>query len=334
MRRRLILTLLSSAALMAAISVENTCLAGGEGFVVHALGDRLVTGTGDDTPGGQQFGQRVLGSRLHSSGVDRNPSFFSFSTAPAGLDPLPVGEFVYWDFLPLTIDGATANLFHWDSTGPVEFSPATLEKLSLFDVTRTVPATVDGSAAAIPGDRLGSVTDDFLSLHAHNFWALQGEGGDPLLGGGADPAAGVYLTAIRLRVDGYIPTKPLFVALATSDLSESVLDNEALPWIEANIDDLILRGDYDFNGVVDVADYELWRNQYGATTPQPVDVGEADGNRDGQIDAADYVIWRDHWLANLSAAEPIAIEPVAIPEPSSTILISLTVVAAASLRRR
>lgn len=299
--------------LIGAIVGENACLAGGDGFIVQALGDRLLIGTGDDSPGGQQIGQRVFGSVLPSSGVDRDPSFFSLSPAPAGFDALPIGGLVYWDFLPITIDGVTSNLFHWDSHGIVDFAPAEVETLSLFNVTNSVPATIDGSAKAIPGEHLGTLTNDFLSLHAHNFWALLGEGGDPLLGGGAEPAPGVYLAAMRLRLDGFVSTKPFFVALATSDTSSSSVNDDALPWIESNIDDLILRGDYNFDGMVDAADYELWRAQYGATSPQPVDIGDADGNGDGIVNLADYTVWRDHLMT--TTATPANVIPT--PEPNS-----------------
>jgi hypothetical protein len=48
-------------------------------------------------------------------------------------------------------------------------------------------------------------------------------------------------------------------------------------------------GDYDGNGVVEQADYGVWRSKFGL----PVAVGtSADGNRDGMVDAADYIVWR------------------------------------------
>ena len=334
MRHSLVLTLLACGALFGKVG-ENACYAGGEGVIVQALGDRLVIGAGDDSPGGQQLGQRVVGDVLPPVGVDDNPSFFSFSPPPVGFDALPVGGLVQWDFLPITIDGVTSNLFHWDATGSIDFAPAAGEKLSLFDATASIPKTVDGVAAATPGDNLGvifetsGVGQDVFGLHAHNFWALQGEGGDPLiLGSGDDPAPGVYLTAMRLRLDGYIPSDPFFVALGTFGTPTSALDNDALPWIEANIDDLILRGDYNFDGLVDSVDYDLWRDQLGAAAPQPVNVGEADGNRDGVVNTVDYLVWRD----NLTTAS-IAAESLAVPEPSGA-AIALGVAVSLAIRRR
>lgn len=320
--------MLSAVAVLCAIRVGDACLADGQGVLVQAVGNRLTVGAGDDSPGGQQIGQRVFGQALPASGVDRDPSFFSLATPPEGLDALPAGAAVSWDFLPLTIKGVASNLFHWDGNGSVDFAPAAGQKLSLFDVTNAMPATVEGTAEAIPGNRLGTVTNDALSLHAHRFWALQGEGGDPLLGGGDAPAPGVYLTSLRLRVDGFVPSEPFFVAVATPGTPALALSNEALPWIEANIDDLILRGDYNFDGLLNAADFELWRAQFGATTAQAVDVGEADGNRDGVVDAADYTVWRDSLMAASGAAESLP-----APEPGSAAIV-VGVLAAFAHRRR
>jgi T5SS/PEP-CTERM-associated repeat protein len=53
-----------------------------------------------------------------------------------------------------------------------------------------------------------------------------------------------------------------------------------------------LLGDYNGDGMVDAADYTVWRNSYG----QPVAVGQfADGDRSGIIDDADYVVWKRHF---------------------------------------
>lgn len=45
-------------------------------------------------------------------------------------------------------------------------------------------------------------------------------------------------------------------------------------------------GDFNGDGVVNLADYETWRAAYGASSVA------ADGNGDGLVDGADYVLWR------------------------------------------
>lgn len=72
-----------------------------------------------------------------------------------------------------------------------------------------------------------------------------------------------------------------------------------------------LPGDYDHNGVVEQADYLVWRTNYGATvTP----FTGADGNGDGRVDAADYTVWRDNLtpptFAFAKQAEAAANEPL------------------------
>lgn len=47
-------------------------------------------------------------------------------------------------------------------------------------------------------------------------------------------------------------------------------------------------GDYDLDGTVGPADHAAWAGAFDS------DYDPADGNRDGVVDAADYTVWRDH----------------------------------------
>ncbi|TWT33546.1 Serpin (serine protease inhibitor) [Posidoniimonas corsicana] len=80
------------------------------------------------------------------------------------------------------------------------------------------------------------------------------------------------------------------------------LENSVTPQvIESNAD----WGDFDNSGVVDQADYALWRSSYGQTGSRL----QADGNGDGRVDSADYTVWRDNLGA--TAAAPLVVEAVA-----------------------
>ena len=50
-------------------------------------------------------------------------------------------------------------------------------------------------------------------------------------------------------------------------------------------------GDYDGNGVINAADYSVWRASFGTTVAYG---SGADGNENGVVDAGDYVVWRNN----------------------------------------
>ena len=49
-------------------------------------------------------------------------------------------------------------------------------------------------------------------------------------------------------------------------------------------------GDYNGNGIVDAADYSVWRDTLGSTTDL-----RADGNGDGVVNSEDYSFWKSHF---------------------------------------
>lgn len=71
-----------------------------------------------------------------------------------------------------------------------------------------------------------------------------------------------------------------------------------------------IAGDYNGDGLVDAADYTVWRDASG----QSVDAGVgADGDGDGQVTQADYLIWRDNFGSSVPGLAPAN----AVPEPSA-----------------
>jgi hypothetical protein len=49
----------------------------------------------------------------------------------------------------------------------------------------------------------------------------------------------------------------------------------------------VLPGDHDFNGTVEISDYQSWRTNFGSNSAL-----FADGNDNGVVDAGDFVLWK------------------------------------------
>ena len=72
-------------------------------------------------------------------------------------------------------------------------------------------------------------------------------------------------------------------------------------------------GDYSHDGVVDAADYSVWRDLLGSTTHLA-----ADGNGNGIIDAGDYTVWASHFGPTAGSG---SITKGSVPEPATLVLL-------------
>ena len=116
---------------------------------------------------------------------------------------------------------------------------------------------------------------------------------DPrLIGGAVNPS---------LAVQVYSASEPIIITSPTT--LKARLLTAAGVWsglVEATFVTPQTPGDFDNNGLVEAADYLVWRTNFGNSVPSGT---LADGNGDGAIDAADYVVWRK----NLGSFTGIAI---------------------------
>jgi hypothetical protein len=85
-------------------------------------------------------------------------------------------------------------------------------------------------------------------------------------------------------------------------------------------------GDYNGDGMVDAADYTVWRDEFGRSE-SPLD---ADGNRDGTVDQADYELWK------MRVGDPVGGTAAGgpVPEPETLPIILTAMVAMLSPKRR
>lgn len=75
-----------------------------------------------------------------------------------------------------------------------------------------------------------------------------------------------------------------------------------------------LEGDFNADGVVDTADYTVWRDNLGAATE---DALNGNGSNSGGVDVADYALWKSNFGASLPAAA------ASVPEPAALTLLLL-----------
>ena len=98
-----------------------------------------------------------------------------------------------------------------------------------------------------------------------------------------------------------------------------------LPWSNS----ASIAGDFNRNGVVDSADFLLWRktrNQTGWGLA-------ADGDLNGRIDESDYAMWRSHFGNPNLPANGSGVN-TAVPEPAAMVLLVITAVGGLLMRRR
>ncbi len=95
-------------------------------------------------------------------------------------------------------------------------------------------------------------------------------------------------------------------------LIERLADSLFAPSAIALVDGLTgTPGDFNRDGTVNAADYDMWKEGFGRlVTPG----SNADGNFDGAIDAADYTVWRDNLPAGLATGG------VGVPEPAAGVM--------------
>jgi hypothetical protein len=110
-------------------------------------------------------------------------------------------------------------------------------------------------------------------------------------------------TTVRVRT-----YSPFYNLYRTGSDYEFTFQLDALPAVA---------GDYNGNGVVDAADYVVWRNQTGQFGPGLA----ADGNEDNQVNVTDWGIW--HRNFGLPFGAGAGAEATSVPEASCLVLLSI-----------
>jgi hypothetical protein len=94
-----------------------------------------------------------------------------------------------------------------------------------------------------------------------------------------------------------------------------------------------LAGDYNDDGVVDAADYTVWRDSLGQSqTGLPADGTGPQGVPDGIVDQFDYALWKMHF--GESTTDAATAGAVHVPEPVGCVLVMLGILGSAAGRQR
>lgn len=124
--------------------------------------------------------------------------------------------------------------------------------------------------------------------------------------------------ALQARSEGFGTSDPFLFVHRTFNISDAARD-AAAAWADANYDSMFrLPGDYNDDGVVNAADYVVWRDALGS-----MENLVADGDGSKTIDPGDYAVWQDNFGGGAGSPSASAV----IPEPSGVILPLLGVAA-------
>lgn len=111
--------------------------------------------------------------------------------------------------------------------------------------------------------------------------------------------------------------------IATDDFGQTVFlsSEETFPPVDVTYADVVVEGDYNGDGAVNLADYTVWRDNLGGTGL----LNEGIGISPGAVDAADYTFWKQNFGATAESFQASTGAPV--PEPAGLLLAACGMVA-------
>ena len=246
-------------------------------------------------------------------------------------------EFADGDPFDNTVSGIGIQYYSHGGHNPHTMMRA-LQNMMVFNLPITLTEFGVQGSVTNDADRIRNMEESHRMLFgtpnatAFLYWGWWASATDPnLQGGGVLVDADFNLTPVgeawRALRDSWITEATLFVdANGTIDFTGFYGDYEIT--IDGVTYDLLLEkgdtlqslvvapGDYNADGIVDAADYTVWRNALDS----PGDLG-ADGNGDEVVDMADYAVWKSlYGTVYGTGSGGIAAN---VPEPASMSLLLL-----------
>lgn len=276
---------------------DGTIIAGND----NAFGDSnslIATDTGTVVDiGTHTIGQRFSKAEgtLRGTGTLTNEADWSIAgtVQPGGETPASTDTLTF-DFS----NAAVGNTLTFESTSTVDF---------------VLDAGLSSSTIDVLGPSLGGTTSVLLNDNTFNF---------------NDLTAGSLTEGAYTLFDGDANTSFTLGAVAITGLTGfanstlSVVDDDIILNLSAGADPLL--GDFNADGVVDAADYTVWRDNVG----QPDGVLNGNGSGGGTVIGLDY----DLWVSNYGASSGTS-TALAVPEPG-TLLMTMPIALGGCRRRR
>jgi hypothetical protein len=247
-------------------------------------------------------------------------------------------------------DDAGFNLFH-NTLNPLGFRNITVGQVPLppgnigIGQEQTVfygVGTIPNGAPNYPGKPAGtnSIGPAFstLMVPAVNSgipWAVADAFGDPAWNTAARLASGNFpagLSPSFFSNDDFESSGNVFTTLGNSQTPGAISLAAVSTFVRTNLTAGPALPDYNENGVVDAADYALWRNTRGQMGAGLA----ADGNNDGTVNQADYDLWRANFGKMVAPASGGALlsSIASVPEPTAGILLMIGAVSLSGMRLR
>jgi hypothetical protein len=199
---------------------------------LNPAGTQLVSGTAALSSGTYTVGQSVFGAEFGEDPglpfLASEPGYNAVSNPTGGL-PLPDDAALNFNFKAMSIAANTSNLYYWDGSGAVNFTPATGQSFTA-SKAGGFSATVSGEANDIAGFTINA-TDLNGFIHRHLDFQLNGPGGN-------DPAVGIYLVAQEftmpgLSAPGVLNSEPFFLVFNNS--ADEMVHDAAVDWVTTNL---------------------------------------------------------------------------------------------------
>jgi Trypsin/PEP-CTERM motif len=132
-------------------------------------------------------------------------------------------------------------------------------------------------------------------------------------------------------VTSYISSVDFNTNCDYGDLAGFIRVSQFVDWINDTIGPeelVVLYGDYNSDGVIDAADYAVWRDALESGGALPNDPTPE------LVDDSDFYYWRDHFGETLGGGAGLGSGALAVPEPTSLDLLLCGGLVAAAARRR